>query len=89
MRCVNCSPMTSLCTHTLTTPLLALMCCCCCCCCCDAQNEPDAVTLLRSVVNAHHADITALAASRELGLVATGGADATLHIWDLAVRYIQ
>lgn len=47
------------------------------------------MTLLRSVVNAHHADITALAASRELGLVATGGADATLHIWDLAVRYIQ
>lgn len=44
----------------------------------DAETAP----LLRSVTNAHEADITSLAFDRLLNLVVTGAADGTVRMWD-------
>ncbi|CAM9325025.1 unnamed protein product, partial [Phaeothamnion confervicola] len=48
----------------------------------DEVAEDSNASLLREVNGAHDADITALALSRPLGLVATGAADGTLRLWD-------
>lgn len=38
--------------------------------------------LLRRIVSAHPTDITALAVSRPLSLIASGGEDGTVALWD-------
>ncbi|CAM9264548.1 unnamed protein product, partial [Phaeothamnion confervicola] len=48
-----------------------------------AMPEP-CLPVLRAVRGAHDADITALAVSRRLGLVATSSPDLTVRVWDYA-----
>jgi len=48
----------------------------------DTGVKVGVIPCVRLVENAHAADITAMDASRALGLVASGAADGTLRLWD-------
>ena len=48
----------------------------------DEKPNTEECPTLRTVVNAHDADINCVAFARELGLLATGAADGTLRMWD-------
>ena len=52
------------------------------------ENDPDHLTLLRRVNDAHAADITCVHASRDMSLIASGCADATVHVWGYLVRAV-
>ena len=45
----------------------------------------DKLELLRRVVHAHDTDIVSLAVSRSLCLIATGGAEGLVKLWDFQV----
>jgi len=53
--------------------------------CYDTLHRPNdkIVPMIRLVQNAHSADITCLAVSRKLALIATGSADGVIRVWDL------
>ena len=48
----------------------------------DEKPNSEECATLRTVVNAHDADINCLDFSRELSLLGTGAADGTLRMWD-------
>jgi len=48
----------------------------------DEKPNTEDCPALRTVTNAHDADINCLAYSRELSLLGTGAADGTLRVWD-------
>ena len=50
--------------------------------CIHSESEAEEGVLLRRIEKAHRTDITALAHSHMLSLIATGSADSTLKIWD-------
>ena len=45
--------------------------------------------LLRRILKAHDTDIVSLAVSRPLSLMATGGEDGIIRLWDFQVRYFE
>ena len=47
-----------------------------------SESEAEEGVLLRRIENAHSNDITALAHSYNLSLIATGGEDCTVKVWD-------
>lgn len=53
--------------------------------CYDALHRANEkiVPMIRLIQNAHSADITCLAVSRKLALIATGSADGVIRVWDL------
>ncbi|KAJ1445933.1 WD40-repeat-containing domain protein [Pelagophyceae sp. CCMP2097] len=53
----------------------------------EAEGAADA--LLRRVANAHAADLTGVKLARDLGLVATAAADATLRLWDFESLHLD